>query len=110
MKQKDGLVIQEVAGQYIIVPTGERVTEVPGIVYISSSEAHLWDNMKDHEFEKEDLIDLVMKENDGVTREKALADVNHFLDVLITNNIREGGIDHSGIPKEIYERLWKLHK
>ena len=52
MKLKDGLVLQEVAGQYIIVPTGKRVQDVPGIVYISSPEANLWEYMKDHEFER----------------------------------------------------------
>ena len=110
MRLKDGLVLQEVAGQFVIVATGKRVQEVPGIVYISSFEAHLWDYMEDHEFEKEDLVDIVMKKNDGETREKPLTDVNHFLNVLTTNNILDGSVEHSGIPKEINERLWKQHR
>ena len=111
MKLKDGLVLQEVAGQYIIVPTGKRVQDVHGIVYISSPEANLWEYMKDHEFEREDLVDLVMKENDdGMTREKALADVDNFMEKLISNNIIECGVEHGGIPQEIYERLWKHHR
>ena len=43
MKLKDGLVLKEVAGHYIIVPTGNRVNEILSVVNISSSEAHLWD-------------------------------------------------------------------
>ena len=35
MKLKDQLILREVAGQYVIVPTGKRVTEVTSIVYIS---------------------------------------------------------------------------
>ena len=31
MKLKDGLILREVAGQYVIVPTGKRVQEVLGI-------------------------------------------------------------------------------
>ena len=50
MKLKDQLMLREVAGQYVIIPTGERVREVTSIVYISSSAAYLWDYMKDHEF------------------------------------------------------------
>lgn len=46
MKLKDGLILQEVAGQYVVVPTGKRVNEIPGIVYISSSEVNLWNYMK----------------------------------------------------------------
>ena len=28
---KDGLILREVAGQYVIVPTGKRVKEITGI-------------------------------------------------------------------------------
>ena len=35
MKLKDQLILREVAGQYVIVPTGKRVTEVTSIVGIS---------------------------------------------------------------------------
>lgn len=56
MKLKDGLILREVAGQFVVVPTGKRVQEVTSIVYISSSGAYLWDYMKDHEFQKEDHL------------------------------------------------------
>lgn len=110
MKLKDGLILQEVAGQYVVVPTGKRVKEVPGIVNISSFEAHLWDYMKDHEFEREELVDLLMKEHGGMTREKALADVDNFLEKLINNNIIDGVVERGELPKEILERLLKEHK
>ncbi len=61
MRLKDGLILREVAGQFVIVPTGRRVKEVTSIVYISSSAAYLWDYMKDEEFEKEDLVNRVME-------------------------------------------------
>lgn len=34
MKLKDGLILREVAGQFVVVPTGKRVQEVTSIVYI----------------------------------------------------------------------------
>ena len=71
MKLKDGLILREVAGQYVIVPTGKRVQEVTSIVYISSSAAYLWDYMKDHEFEKQDLVTQIMEHYTGVTEEQA---------------------------------------
>ena len=82
MKLKDGLILRNVAGQMVIVPTGKRVQEVTNIVYISSSAAYLWDYMKDHEFEKEDLVRLILEEYEGVTEEKAAADIEQFLKVL----------------------------
>lgn len=87
MKLKDGLILREVAGQYVIVPTGKRVREVTSIVYISSSAAYLWEYMKDHEFEKEDLVSRILEHYDGVTEEKAAADIDRFLETLSKGNI-----------------------
>ncbi|MGI6012024.1 MAG: PqqD family protein [Ruminococcus sp.] len=92
MKLKDGLILREVAGQYVIVPTGKRVREVTSIVYISSSAAYLWDYMKDHEFEKEDLVERILEHYDGVTEEKAGEDIDKFLKTLADNNILDDGI------------------
>ena len=92
MKLKDGLILREVAGQYVIVPTGKRVREVTNIVYISASAAYLWDYMKDHEFEKEDLVKRIMEHYTGVTEEKASEDIEKFLKLLADNNILADGI------------------
>ena len=91
MKLKDGLILREVAGQYVIVPTGKRVREVTSIVYISSSAAYLWDYMKNHEFEKEDLVERIMEYYEGVTREKAAEDIEKFLKTLADHNILDDG-------------------
>ena len=110
MKLKDGLILREVAGQYVIVPTGKRVQEVMNIVYISSSAAYLWEYMKDHEFEKEDLVKRIMEHYTGVTEEKAAEDVEKFLKILADNNIMEDGVKRGGdftrIPKEMLDKLW----
>lgn len=92
MKLKDGLILREVAGQYVIVPTSKRVKEVTSIVYISSSGAFLWDYMKDHEFEREDLVKLILEEYTGVTEEQAGKDIDKFLKTLSDNNIMDDGI------------------
>ena len=92
MRLKDGLFLREVAGQYVIIPTGKRVREVTNIVYISSSAAYLWEYMKDHEFEKEDLVERLLDHYTGVTREKASEDVGRFLKILSDNNILDDGI------------------
>lgn len=92
MKLKDGLILREVAGQYVIVPTGRRVQEVTSIVYLSSSAATLWGYMNGHAFEEEDLVERILEEYDGVTREQAQADVRSFLHTLAQHNILEDGV------------------
>ena len=110
MKLKDQLILREVAGQYVIVPTGSRVREVTSIVYISSSAAYLWDYMKDHEFTREDLVKRIMEHYTGVTEEKAGADIDKFLKTLSDNNILDDGVVRGRtfvrIPKEVLDKLW----
>ena len=92
MKLKGGLILREVAGQFVIVPTGKRVREVTNIVYISSSAAYLWDYMKDHEFTREELVSRIMEHYEGVTQEKAGEDIDKYLKILGDNNILEDGV------------------
>lgn len=110
MKLKDQLILREVAGQYVIVPTGQRVREVTSIVYISSSAAYLWDYMKDHEFTKQELVDRILKHYEGVTAEKAAADIDSFLQTLADNNILDDGVVRGRtfvrIPKNVLDKLW----
>ena len=89
MRLKDGLILREVAGQYVIVPTGKRVNEVTNIVYISSSAAFLWNKMLGEEFTVDSLVDNIMEQYVGVTREVAEKDVTGFIDVLKRNRILE---------------------
>ena len=106
--------LREVAGQYVIVPTGKRVQEVTSIIYISSSAAYLWDYMKDHDFEKEDLVKLIMEHYIGVTEEKASADIDKFLKLLADHNVLDDGQMQGGtffrIPKEVLDQLWPTKK
>lgn len=110
MKLKSGLVLREVAGQYVIVPTGQRVKEITSIVYISSSAAYLWDYMQDHEFEKEDLVKRIMEHYIGVTIEQATKDVDKFIDKLTSYSILDDGIirgnSEVNISKKILDNLW----
>lgn len=114
MKLKDQLTLREVAGQYVIIPTGERVRKVTSIVYISSSAAYLWDYMKDHEFTREDLVQCVMEHYTGVTEEQAGADIDQFLKTLADNNILDDGITRghtfTRLPKELLDKLWPPKK
>lgn len=110
MKLKDGLILREVAGQYVIVPTGKRVQEITNIVYISSSAAYLWDYMKDHEFEKEDLVKRIMEHFSGVIEDQAAADIDRFLKTLSDNSILDDGIIRGDslirVSKAMLDKLW----
>ena len=106
MKLKDGLILRKVAGQYVIVPVGKRVREISSIVYLSATASYLWDYMKDHEFEAEDLVKIAMRHFTGVTEETVREDIKKFLETLAQNNILDDGnvrgsfkVNISGITK-----------
>ena len=89
MKLKDGLILREVAVQYVIVPTGKRVQEVTGVLYMTKPAAYLWDYMQSHEFEKEDLIRLTLERYKDATREQVSGDLDKFLKGLAEKGILE---------------------
>lgn len=97
MKLKDGLVLREVAGQYVIVPTGKRVREVTSIVYISSSGAYLWDYMKENEFEKEDLVERILEHYENADRKQIIQDIDSFVDTLVEHLIIDDGQQHGRV-------------
>lgn len=89
MKLKDGLILREVAGQYVIVPTGKRVQEVTGINYITKPAAYLWEYMQNHDFDKKDLIELILNRYNDATREQVSEDLDKFLKGLAEKGILE---------------------
>ncbi len=92
MRLKDGLMLRQVAGQYVIVPTGERVREVTGVHYLTPGAAWLWSQMEGKEFTEEELVDLAEQHFTGVTREKLEEDISAFLKAMGDANILEDGI------------------
>lgn len=70
--------------------------------------------MKDHEFEKEDLVKLIMEHYIGVTEEKASADIDKFLKLLADHNVMDNGQIQGGtffrVPKEALDQLWPIKK
>ena len=61
MKLKDGLILREVAGQFVV------------------------------EFQKEDLVKKILEHYTGVTGEQAAVDIEKFLKTLADNNILDDG-------------------
>lgn len=77
MKIKDGFMLREVAGQWVVVPLGERVVQFNGIMTLSESGALLWDKMKAGATEEE-LLAAILAEY-SIDEETARADIAEFL-------------------------------
>ena len=85
MKIYKEFVLREIAGDYIIIPTGKTVLEFNGLITVNEVGASIW-KMLQEETSFEKLVQGILEEYD-VDDSVARQDVQEFLDKLV-----EGGI------------------
>lgn len=88
MKIKKGFMLQNVAGNNIVVPTGEKTVDFNGIITLNDSGMLLWKKLETGA-EREELADVLINEYEGLTNETALADVDLFIKKLEANGLVE---------------------
>lgn len=77
MKVKDGFVLREVAGNYIVVAVGARVKEFNGIINLNETGAVLWREIEKGA-DEETLVKALLSEYD-VDEQVAKEDVKAFI-------------------------------
>lgn len=77
MKIKNGYMLREVAGEAVVVPTGEATLNFQGIISLNETGALLWNELEQG-CEKKDLVQALLDEYE-VDAETAEKDVNEFL-------------------------------
>ena len=83
MKIKEGYMLREVAGSFVVIPLGETAIDFNGMITQNEVGAFLWKKLEIG-CTKEDLLEAVLEEYE-VAREKALEGVEDFLE-----KVREG--------------------
>jgi L-ribulose-5-phosphate 3-epimerase UlaE len=87
MKIKDGFVLKEVAGQFIVVPVGEAVINFNGMLTLNKTGKFLFEALQE-EKTTEELAEMLVGKYD-IDRARALADVREFVAALASNDILE---------------------
>ena len=80
MKIKEGFVLREVAGNFIVVAVGSAVKEFNGIINLNETGAFLW-KIVEKGCEREDLINALLGEYE-VEKETAEKDIDEFIGKL----------------------------
>ncbi len=80
MKLKDGFVLRQVGGHYLVVPVGVQTVNFNGIITLNESGAFLWQCLQE-EKTAQDLTAALLEEYD-VTPDVAAADVARFAQKL----------------------------
>ena len=89
MKIKSGFVLEKVGTGYLAVAVGERAGDFSGLVRMNGTGAFLWELLSKEDMTREELLERVMSEYEGVTSEQALADITAFEIKLRENGIIE---------------------
>ena len=71
------MVLREIAGEYLLIPTGEAALKIHGMVTLSESGLLLWKKLQE-ECTEESLVEALLQTYE-VDRETAQADVREFL-------------------------------
>ena len=81
MKIKEGFILREVAGSFIVVAVGEAVKTYNGVIKLNETSAFLWNKLVKGATEDE-LVDALLEEYD-VEKEVAVKGVQSFINRLV---------------------------
>ena len=88
MKIKEGFILKEIAGSYVVVPVGENLVDFTSMVTTNETGAFLWEKLQNGATEEE-LCQSILGEYEGVSYEDALTDVKEFVNTLKDKKIVE---------------------
>jgi hypothetical protein len=73
MKIKEGFMLREIAGQWVVVPLGERVVEFNAIMTLNETGVVIWKGMEEDSSE-DDLVQAILTEY-TIDEDTARADI-----------------------------------
>lgn len=87
MKIKEGFILRNVAGSFVVVPIGEATLDFNGMMNLNETGAFLFEKMIEG-ISREDLIKGLTEEYD-VDEETATADVDTFIEKVEKEDLFE---------------------
>lgn len=85
MKIDKNFVLREIAGEYIIIPTGRTALEFNGLITVNEVGMELWKILQE-DVTFDDLLNGILEEYD-VDENVAREDIQEFLDRLVKGGI-----------------------
>lgn len=92
MKIKEGFLLREIAGSFIVVPIGQRVIDFNGLMNLNESGALLWSRLEKGIKSVEELVGLLC-ENYQVEKERAREDTETFIRKIAERGLIEDDIE-----------------
>ena len=87
MKAKSDFVMRNIAGEYVLMPTGENIAKFNGTLLMNDVPAFVWEKLQ-NPVSREDLLKAVLDEFE-VDRATASADLDELLKTLRSYGVIE---------------------
>ena len=88
MKIKEGFILRKICGEYVVVGEGLAQVNFNKMLSLNETAAYLWEAVSGKEFDKEDLVQLLLDKYD-VTPERAAADVDKLTAIWLEQGVAE---------------------
>ena len=79
MKKSGNYIFRKVAGEYILIPSGETALRVKGLIRLSESGGFLYEKLIRESCSEEELVRALTEEYEGLDKSTAREDVAAFL-------------------------------
>lgn len=80
MKRSENFVLKDLAGQYVLVPFGEKAFEFNGVITLNETGKLFWENLQ-NDTDIDTLANLLV-EKYSIDKETALNDTTKFIESL----------------------------
>lgn len=80
MKRNSDFMLRDIAGEVVLVPTGQATQNFNGLITLNEVAAFIWKNL-DEAGSKEKLVEMILDEFE-IDQETAIADVEGFVGAL----------------------------
>ena len=87
MKIKENFIIREIAGMFVVVPTGSEAQKFNGMMTINETAAFIWNVLKNGA-ERDDVVEALLNEYE-VDRATAEKDTDEVIKLLESYNVFE---------------------
>ena len=85
MKLKADFTLREIAGDYIVIPTGENYLDFGAVISLNESGAFLWSQLKESKTAEELAASLIAEY--GIDNDTATTDANDFISLLTEHGL-----------------------
>ena len=88
MKIKEGYILREIAGSFVVVPVGDNVVDLSSMITINETGAFLW-GFLEKGADEDSLCAALMSEYEGAPEDEMRNDIREFISVLKEKDILE---------------------